>query len=177
MELNKTKITINCDFDGTCVTHNFPDIGKNIGAQPVLKRLVENGHGLILFTMRCDHVTPPVSDDLNIIAKEGSYLTNAVNWFKENDIDLYGIQKNPTQESWTSSPKSYAMYSIDDNAIGCPLLNIPSISDRPFVDWCTVAELLWARGLLTDVQTYECIKMIEDYFLLTYNYDLNDYPI
>ena len=38
------------DFDGTCVTHEFPLVGKDIGAIPVLKKLVENGHNLILFT-------------------------------------------------------------------------------------------------------------------------------
>lgn len=40
------------DFDGTCVTHEFPSIGKDIGAIPVLKELVKNNHKLILFTMR-----------------------------------------------------------------------------------------------------------------------------
>ena len=42
------------DFDGTCVTHDFPKVGKDIGAIPVLKKLIENGHNLILFTMRSD---------------------------------------------------------------------------------------------------------------------------
>lgn len=27
------------DFDGTCVTHEFPLVGKDIGAVPVLKKL------------------------------------------------------------------------------------------------------------------------------------------
>ena len=40
------------DFDGTCVTHEFPKIGKDIGAIPVLKELTNKGHKLILFTMR-----------------------------------------------------------------------------------------------------------------------------
>ena len=40
------------DFDGTCVTHDYPRIGKEIGATKVLKRLVEAGHKLILNTMR-----------------------------------------------------------------------------------------------------------------------------
>ena len=40
---------------------NF-EIGKDIGAVPVLKELVENGHNLILFTMRSD-VENPQSDD------------------------------------------------------------------------------------------------------------------
>ena len=40
------------DFDGTCVTHEFPEVGRDIGAVPVLKELVEKGHKIILYTMR-----------------------------------------------------------------------------------------------------------------------------
>ena len=28
------------DFDVTCVTHEFPKVGKDIGAVPVLKELI-----------------------------------------------------------------------------------------------------------------------------------------
>ena len=35
--------TINIDFDGTCVSHEFPEIGRDIGAVPVLRELVETG--------------------------------------------------------------------------------------------------------------------------------------
>lgn len=35
------------DFDGTCVYHEFPKVGGDIGAVPVLKRLVEEGHQLV----------------------------------------------------------------------------------------------------------------------------------
>jgi hypothetical protein len=57
------------DFDGTCVTHEYSKIGKDIGAVPVLKALVENRHQLILFTMRCDMIRQ----------KDGTYLTDAIN--------------------------------------------------------------------------------------------------
>lgn len=110
------------DFDGTCVSHEFPIVGKDIGAVPVLKELVSNGHNLILFTMRSN--------------SEGkNYLTDAVNWFSENGILLYGIQTNPTQHTWTTSPKAYASIYIDDAALGCPLKIDLNISNRPFVDW------------------------------------------
>ena len=45
-------MVIAVDFDGTCVTHAFPKIGEDIGAVPVLKRLVKAGHKIILYTMR-----------------------------------------------------------------------------------------------------------------------------
>lgn len=140
---------INLDFDGTCVTHEFPKVGKDIGAVPVLKELVANGHNIILFTMRSD-VTEPYSKSPEIVTESGNYLTDAVNWFKENDIPLYGIQTNPTQHTWTTSPKSYAQIMIDDSAVGCPLsYDVKGVfSTRPFVDWVRVRHLLVELGCL-----------------------------
>jgi hypothetical protein len=106
------------DFDGTCVTHDYPRVGKDIGAVPVLKMFVESGHKLILNTMR-----------------SGKELADAVQWFKDNGIPLYGANENPTQKQWTASPKVYANLYIDDAALGCPLKMNPNISGRPFVDW------------------------------------------
>jgi hypothetical protein len=123
---------LNIDFDGTVVTHEYPRVGKDIGAVPVLKRLVENGHQLILFTMRGDN----------------SHLKEAVDWFKINDIPLYGINTNPTQISWTDSPKSHADLILDDTALGTPLLFNWSVSTHPYVDWVKMEELLIQRGLL-----------------------------
>ena len=106
------------DFDGTCVTHEYPNIGKDIGAVPVLKKLTDSGHKIILNTMR-----------------SGKELAAAIKWFIDNDIPLFGANENPTQKSWTSSPKVHAHIYIDDAALGCPLKMDPSISDRPYVDW------------------------------------------
>ena len=147
MEIQKIKpITINIDFDGTCVTHDFPRVGKEIGAVPVLKRLVENGHQLILFTMRSDRTEKKETNDPTIQDVTGEFLTDAVNWFKKNNIPLYGIQTNPTQHNWTTSPKSYAELMIDDSALGCPLRYDLQVSERPFVDWETVELYLENMG-------------------------------
>ena len=129
------------DFDGTCVTHEFPRIGKDIGAVPVLKKLMENGHKLILFTMRSD-IDTIFNENNNIHKVSGHYLTDAVNWFKENKIELYGINVNPNQKTWTLSPKAYGELYIDDAAIGCPLILDLSISKKPFVDWKKIEKLL-----------------------------------
>ena len=150
MEIQKIKpITINIDFDGTCVTHDFPRVGKEIGAIPVLKRLVENGHQLILFTMRSDRKDKKETNDPTIQDVTGEFLTDAVNWFKKHDIPLYGIQANPTQHNWTTSPKSYAELMIDDSSLGCPLRYDLQVSERPFVDWEAVEEALENMKLLT----------------------------
>lgn len=106
------------DFDGTCVTHEFPNIGKDIGAEPVLKWLIERGHKFILHTMR-----------------SGKHLKYAREWFKEHGIELYGVNENPSQYTWTDSPKPYAQVYIDDAALGCPLIINKDLSDRPYVDW------------------------------------------
>ena len=105
--MKQESLYIGIDFDGTCVTHDFPRVGKDIGAQPVLKALVNAGHKLILFTMRSD-IKNPQSEDKEIHLEDGDYLTEAINWFKKNNILLYGIQTNPTQHLWTTSPKAYA---------------------------------------------------------------------
>jgi len=121
------------DFDGTAVTHDYPKVGKDIGSAPVLKELVQNGHQLILWTMR-----------------SGVELAEAAKWFSENGIPLYGIQRNPTQDRWTDSPKCYAQIYIDDAALGCPLSYDSSLSDRPFVNWTEVREILVASGTIKE---------------------------
>lgn len=111
------------DFDGTCVTHEYPKIGRDIGAVPVLSALADRGHQLILFTMR-----------------SGKELMDAVRWFEENDIPLYGVNNNPRQHTWTSSPKVYAKVYIDDAALGAPLIVSSIEGERPYIDWGAVAE-------------------------------------
>lgn len=125
------------DFDGTVVTHEYPNIGEDIGATPVLHKLINNGHNLILFTMR-----------------SGDKLNEAVNWFKEHSIPLYGIQKHPTQHTWTTSPKAYGQLIIDDTALGIPLVKPANSASsylrkaRPYVDWAIVEEILINKGLI-----------------------------
>jgi hypothetical protein len=123
-------IVVAVDFDGTCVTHEFPIIGREIGAAPVLKRMVEDGAKLVLWTMRSDGMEAP------------NALADAVQWFASHGIPLYGVQVNPTQHEWTSSPKAYAQIYIDDAALGCPLKAGLS-GERPHVDWEAVAAILW----------------------------------
>ncbi len=144
MEGNKKGITIAIDFDGTCVTHEYPNVGRDIGAAPVLRKLVENGHKLILWTMRDDKGQVPIIGTAETAS--ANFLQDAVDWFKKNDIPLYGIQRNPTQYNWTTSPKAYAQLYIDDAALGCPLIR--PANERPFVDWDEVEFLLHTKGLI-----------------------------
>jgi hypothetical protein len=130
------------DFDGTVVTHEFPSVGKDIGAVPILKKLVANGHKLILFTMRSERPF------INFNGSVRYVLDEAVEWFVKNDIPLYGINTNPEQKDWTSSPKAFGQLMIDDIALGCPIKVDKKKSQRPFVDWEKVEELLIEKGLI-----------------------------
>ena len=111
------------DFDGTCVKHAYPKIGEDIGAIPVLKQLVKDGHQLVLNTMR----------------SRGT-LVEAVQWFEDNGIKLSGANHTPGQSTWTESPKVYADIYIDDAALGCP--TIKDKNGRVYVDWKIVAKML-----------------------------------
>jgi hypothetical protein len=131
------------DFDGTIVTHEYPKIGKLIEFEipsinsgdlivnekftsiDVIKSLISLGHKIILFTMRSDNE-----------------LDEAVKFLQDNDIELFGINTNPEQSSWTNSPKAYAQIYIDDAALGCPLLFNDEIGSRPFVDWRSIFIML-----------------------------------
>jgi hypothetical protein len=124
-------LVVAVDFDGTCVTHEYPKVGRYIGAEPVLKRMVDDGAKLILWTMR-----------------SGEKLQDAVTWFEEREIPLFGVQRNPTQDSWTDSPKAYAKVYIDDAALGVPLCKGLS-GERPFVDWQAVSSYFWADDSAT----------------------------
>lgn len=119
------------DFDGTVVKHQYPAMGEDIGAEPVLKELVANKHNLILNTMR-----------------HGRYLVDAVRWFNERQIPLYGINAHPLQHEWTTSPKAHGDLFIDDRGLGIPLIQPPRRGDPPYVDWVAVRALLIRHRIL-----------------------------
>lgn len=119
------------DFDGTCVEHNYPAIGMEVeGAVEVLRALNKRGHRIILNTMR-----------------SGEKLDAAVKWFSDRKIVLWGVNRNPEQEEWTTSPKVYADWYIDDSALGCPIMFIDGVR-RPVVKWSKVRTLLENNGVL-----------------------------
>lgn len=148
MKTNNEGVIILLDFDGTVVEHDFPRVGKSVGAEPILHRLIERGHKLILFTMRSNHNGSVVGSPEMPGEFGGNYLDDAINWFKERNIPLWGIQTNPTQNTWTNSPKPYGHLIIDDTALGIPLLINVSGGGRPYVNWGAVEEILTDRGIL-----------------------------
>lgn len=128
MKTDLSKVIVAVDFDGTVVEHRYPDIGEECsGALDTLRWLQDQGAQLVLWTMR-----------------SGFALEQAVIWLQSRGIRLAGVNRNPSQESWTDSPKVYAHLYIDDAALGCPL-KMDSEGIRMCVDWARVREVLEPR--------------------------------
>lgn len=125
----KKSIAIAIDFDGTCVTNeNFPGVGEDIGAVPILKEIKDKGNKLILWTVR---------DDIS--------LANALRWFDENEIKLDGVNKYKGGKS-SSSPKLNADIFIDDKALGAPLISPKD--KKPYINWSKVRVLLKQKDII-----------------------------
>lgn len=120
------------DFDGTCVTNEYPKLGKLLpNCVEILKKILEKKNKLVLLTQR-----------------DGKELTEAIKWFNDNKIKLYGINDNPQQNTWNKSRKVYADIYIDDRNLGCPLTTHKSLSSKPFVDWFKVEKILKEQGVI-----------------------------
>lgn len=126
-------LVVAVDFDGTCCVHAFPELGRDIGAGPVLRELVSRGARLVLWTMR-----------------SGDTLAVAERWFDAQGVPLFGVNRNPEQDEWTTSPKAYAHVYIDDAALGAPLkVGLPG--ERPHIDWEAVRRWFFGETPLPDL--------------------------
>lgn len=96
-------MVIAVDFDGTIVNHKYPDIGREIpGAIDTLKRLADEGHKLILWTVR-----------------DGDLLDEAIRFCEQRGLIFYAINAN-TPGDWSKEThrKIDADLFIDDCNIG-----------------------------------------------------------
>jgi ribonucleotide monophosphatase NagD (HAD superfamily) len=124
-------ITIAVDFDGTIVVHDYPDIKTPVPkALNVLHQIQQKGHNIILFTMR-----------------SGKELNEAVNYLKENGINLFGINENPEHPDYLDSRKVFANLYIDDSAVGCPLMPTQD-NTGIMVNWKAVRVILKQMQLI-----------------------------
>jgi hypothetical protein len=93
------------DFDGTIVDHKYPQIGKEIPfATQTLKQLIQDGHRLILWTIR-----------------HGDRLKDAVEWCRERGVVFYAINSDYDGQDDASeerSPKVKCDMYIDDRNLG-----------------------------------------------------------
>ena len=148
------------DFDGTCVTHDFPRIGRDIGAIPVLQKLVVAGNDIILYTIR-----------------DGRELIDAMQWFNDNIIPLWAVNENPDQLGWNTSRKVYANLYIDDAAAGSLLSCNPNFTARPYVNWEAMDFWLdehgWYAPLRTSRASHSLSSLREPY---TFDQQYNLHP-
>ncbi len=94
------------DFDGTIVTHRYPDIGEEIPfATETLRMLIKDNHQLILWTVR-----------------EGKLLQDAVDWCHDHGVDFWAVNRDYPEEEKSNnnhwSRKLKADYFIDDRNVG-----------------------------------------------------------
>lgn len=119
-------MTIAVDFDGTIVTHDYPQIGKELPLAIItLKKLQEDGHKLILWTVR-----------------EGHFLDEAVLWCHERGLDFYAVNKEfPEEEPQNAhySRKLKVDMWIDDRNVG----GLP--------DWGTIYRIIKERRTYNDI--------------------------
>jgi len=124
------------DFDGTIVEHRYPAIGKERPfATETLKKLIKDGHRLILWTVR-----------------EGRLLDEAVAFCRERGVEFYAVNRDyPEEEKEHNkhySRKLKADVWIDDRNVG----GLP--------DWGTIYEMITHRLTYEDV--YRETGMEED---------------
>ena len=126
------------DFDGTIVEHRYPSIGKELPfATETLKKLAEEGHRLILWTVR-----------------EGHLLEDAVNFCRERGLEFYAVNRDyPEEEKGRNnhfSRKLKADLWIDDRNLG----GLP--------DWGTIYEMVHHKLTYEDLMhRYEDTSVYE----------------
>lgn len=98
-------MTIAVDFDGTIVEHKYPAIGRELPfAFEILKKFTEEGHRVILWTVRRGHL-----------------LEEAVDFCRRNGLEFYAVNSDYPDGSWETdkaSRKITADIYIDDRNLG-----------------------------------------------------------
>ena len=120
-------MTIAVDFDGTIVTHKYPEIGEEIPfATETLKTLIREGHKIILWSVR-----------------EGKMLDEAIEWCRRRGVEFYAVNKDYPEEDVSKnmyfSRKLKADYFIDDRNIG----GLP--------DWGTIYRIIKEHKRYSDI--------------------------
>lgn len=120
-------MVIAVDFDGTIVEHRYPAIGQELPfAIETLRKLAEEGHRLILWTVR-----------------EGKYLDDAVEFCRNRGLEFYAVNRDYPEEVQENNDrftrKLKADLWIDDRNLG----GLP--------DWGTIYEMIRHRLTYEDL--------------------------
>lgn len=138
------QLIIGVDFDGTVVTHHFPKVGFEVpGAIATIRALQENKHLVFLWTMRGYQDTYP------------RVLEDAKSFFRQKGIELDGINESPVQ--FSTSPKQFANFYIDDSNLGTPLTRHKGYQ---VVNWELIAKELWEVGAINRDQFEKIVNEV-----------------
>ena len=136
---------VSLDFDSTLVrTDHYPffDPEPLPGCLETISWLKNLGAKFILLTQRDDTHVCALGRALKVNRLEAGKMTvlgEAVSWCKEHGIELWGVNENPGQFSWSTSRKVYSDIIIDDHCAGIPL------DGNGCVDWITLRKMLDER--------------------------------
>lgn len=139
-QMEKKSYLFTVDFDNTCALEKFPDVGEDVPTAPmVLREMVRKGHKIILWTCR-----------------SGKQLEDAVAWFKERNIELFGVNDNPEPDP--DLAKTYGIprkvigdFNIDDRNLGCPTFEYKDEETGKFfkvVDWWALRKWMLEKEIL-----------------------------
>lgn len=128
------------DFDGTIVTHEYPNIGTLAPmAKEVINELVAAGHKLFLWSMR-----------------SGEKLDEALIFLEDEGINIKVGNRSPAQ--FSESPKQYAQLYIDDAAIGTPMIKF---NGSWVVNWSAIAYMFMMDGIISK-EVYQRITKADE---------------
>lgn len=103
-------MVIAVDFDGTIVTHRYPEIGEELPfATETLKMLIKEHHQLILWSVR-----------------EGKLLDEAVEWCRQRGVEFWAVNRDYPEENGTQNNNHFSrkikadMFIDDRNCGGLP---------------------------------------------------------
>ena len=142
--LAQNGISIAVDFDSTlCLTDGYPNIvGPNGDCFHILRKWQAMGCKILLHTMR-----------------HGTELEAARVWCANCKFFFDGVNHNPENEErdpdWNE--KMYAVFYIDDKALGTPLLHDTEGIIRDHVDWEEIDKIYtpFLEELIEKVKNYD----------------------
>jgi hypothetical protein len=141
----ENKYTIYLDFDGTCVEHDYPNIGRyNPHSLNVIKRLIDSGHDIILNTYRVEINHTALMQALN-------WFSNAWHFLDDDSIDInitrYTEYKVYPHTYDLNQIKESKIIYIDDIANKIPLIKAKMVNGL-MVDWKTIESDLESIGVI-----------------------------
>jgi len=153
-------MTVLLDYDGTCVEHVWPGIGRcNFGCIEVIDKLQRSGHDIVLNTMRCEFGDDSLEKALAWFDQAWAHL-NPSNRFVMHGADAVGFDLAPIQSTATKlQPPAWDLDQylkdqvifIDDQSRGVPLKRAVMIPGL-MVDWDEIDRQLEKAGVYENLK-------------------------